>query len=51
MLTKQRANVRLRMGDKVYLAPFNSTRTAIVTLPLASYLPGMKVEPAKQVTP
>jgi len=44
LLTKQRANVRLHMGDKVYLSDDGSlAATPIVTTPLSSYLPGMKV--------
>ena len=44
-LAKAPANIRLRMADKVYLVPADTTATPrIVTTPLASYLPGMKVE-------
>ncbi|WP_315984034.1 efflux RND transporter periplasmic adaptor subunit [Aliamphritea spongicola] len=44
-LAKTPANIRLRMADKVYLVPADATTTPrIVTLPLASYLPGMRVE-------
>lgn len=45
MLAKTPANVRLRMTDKVYLEPSQAQQVPrIVTRPLASYLPGMKVE-------
>ncbi|WP_271270617.1 efflux RND transporter periplasmic adaptor subunit [Aliamphritea hakodatensis] len=44
-LIKAPANIRLRMADKVYLASEDTAVIPrIVTLPLASYLPGMKVE-------
>lgn len=44
-LTKAPANVQLRMADKAYLTPDQQMQQpVIVTSPLASYLPGMKVE-------
>ncbi len=47
ILTKAPAKLRLRMLDKAYLLPNPKLEQAlIVALPLASYLPGMKVEPS-----
>ena len=44
-LTKAPANLHLRMADKAYLVPDKQVKEpVIVTSPLASYLPGMKVE-------
>ncbi len=45
-LRKTPANIRLRRADKVYLEPDRTSDISrIITLPLASYLPGMKVDP------
>lgn len=46
MLAKAPADIRLRMADKAYLTPHQEAEhLRVVMLPLASYLPGMKVEP------
>jgi len=52
MLTKAPAKLRLRMADKAYLLPNPELEQAlIVASPLASYLPGMKVEASAKVAP